>query len=222
MGAVVAVEGLDGAGKATLVRVLAEVAAARDATVATRSFPRYAEDVHAELAGEALQGLLGDTAESVHAMALLFALDRRDAAADLRAAAATHDLLLVDRYVASNAAYGAARRHEDTGGGFVAWVHDLEIRRFALPVPTAPVLVRVPPEVAAQRVRDRAAGSGRARDGYEGDAALQGRCAAVYDGLVADGWLAPWYVAETSEGLGATLTRTAESVLDACLPAIGS
>ena len=215
-------EGLDGAGKATLVRVLAEVAAARGATVATRSFPRYDADVHAELAGEALRGGLGDTADSVHAMALLFALDRRAAAADLREAAAANDLLLVDRYVASNAAYGAARRGEGAGGGFVTWVHDLEIRRFAVPAPAAQVLVRVPPEVAAQRVRDRATGSGRTRDGYEADAALQGRCAAVYDGLAGSGWLAPWHVAETSEGLGDPLTRTAESVLDACLPAIGS
>jgi len=217
VGAIVAVEGLDGAGKATLVGALAEVAAARGATVAHRAFPRYHDDVHAELAGEALRGGLGDTADSVHAMALLFALDRRAAAADLRAEAHHHDLLLVDRYVASNAAYGAARRHERADGGFVTWVHDLEVRRFAVPAPDVQVLVRVPREVAAQRVRDRAASSGRTRDGYESDDELQSRCATVYDELVDAAWLAPWFVAETTPGTGDTLTRSAESVLDACL-----
>ena len=79
VGAIVAVEGLDGAGKATLVAALARAAQRRGATVATRAFPRYDADVHAELAAEALHGGLGDVAGSVHAMALLFALDRRAA-----------------------------------------------------------------------------------------------------------------------------------------------
>ena len=154
----VAVEGLDGAGKATLVDALGRSARARGASVATLAFPRYDVDVHAALAGEALRGEHGDTAASVHAMALLFALDRRAAAPvlaeDLRAA---HDLVLVDRYVASNAAYGSARLHEGVGG-FAAWVHATEVERFGVPAPDAQVLVRVPPELAAQRVRERARG----------------------------------------------------------------
>ena len=216
-GALVAVEGLDGAGKATLVAAIADGARAAGATVATWAFPRYDADVHAALAGEALHGAHGDTAAGVHPMALLFALDRRDAAPALAAAVAAHDLVLVDRYVASNAAYGAARRGEDADGDFVAWVHATEVRRFGVPTPTAQVLVRVPPAVAADRVRARAAAEpDRAPDGFEADAALQARCAAVYDGLVARSWLTPWHVAEASGG-PRTVTRTASAVLAACL-----
>jgi dTMP kinase len=73
------------------------------------------------------------------------------------------------------------------------------------------VLVRVPGELAAQRVRDRAAADpSRTPDGYESDAALQARCAAVYDQLVDRAWLAPWTVVGADEGRAA-LTRTAES-----------
>ena len=212
----VAVEGLDGAGKATLVAALAGAAQRRGATVATHAFPRYDADVHAALAGEALHGRHGDLRDSVSAMAVLFALDRAGAAADLRAARAAHDLLLVDRYVASNAAYGAARRGEDADGGFVAWVHALEVERFGVPVPDAQVLVRVPGELAAQRVRDRAASDPtRTPDGYEADADLQARCAAVYDELVARAWLTPWRVAGAEDR--AELTRTAESLVTAVL-----
>jgi dTMP kinase len=220
VGAIVAVEGLDGAGKATLVAALARAARRRGATVATRAFPRYDADVHAELAAEALHGGLGDVAGSVHAMALLFALDRRAAADDLRAAAADADVVLVDRYVASNAAYGAARRGEDADGDFVRWIAALEVGRFGVPTPDAHVLVRVPPETAAQRVVERAAADpGRTRDGYEADAALQGRCAAVYDGLAAASWLAPWFVVDPGEASDPrdpedpVLTRTADQVL---------
>jgi dTMP kinase len=213
----VAVEGLDGAGKATLVAAFADAARARGATVRTLAFPRYDADVHAGLAGEALHGEHGDLRDSVHAMAVLFALDRAGAADALRATRDAADLVLVDRYVASNAAYGAARRGEDAGGAFVAWVHALEIERLGVPVPDAQVLVRVPGELAAQRVRDRAAADPtRAPDGYESDAALQARCAVVYDQLVERAWLAPWWVVGADEDR-VSLTRTAESWVEECL-----
>ncbi|PVZ14893.1 dTMP kinase [Actinomycetospora cinnamomea] len=214
MGVVVAVEGLDGAGKATLVGALADAALRRGAVVETLAFPRYDADVHAGLAGEALHGAHGDLRDSVHAMAVLFALDRAGAAEDVRRARATQDLVLVDRYVASNAAYGAARRGEDVDGPFVAWVHALEVERLGVPVPDAQVLVRVPGELAAQRVRDRAAADPtRTPDGYEADAALQARCAAVYDQLVERSWLAPWSVVG-AEGDRAEVTRTAEAMVE--------
>ncbi len=144
MGRLVVIEGLDGAGKNTLTRRLLDALSALGVRATTVAFPRYDADVHAELARDALHGRLGDVADSVHAMAVLFALDRRAAADDLRAAVAGHDLVLVDRYVASNAAYGAARLHQGACGEFVAWVHALEIERFGLPVPDRHLLLDVP------------------------------------------------------------------------------
>ena len=132
MGRLVVIEGLDGAGKRTLADRLT---AAFDGRVARFAFPRYTEDVHAELVRDALYGRMGDLASSVHGMAVLFALDRRAAAPRCAPRSPTHDVVLVDRYVASNAAYGAARLHEDAAGAFVAWVRALEIERFGIPVP---------------------------------------------------------------------------------------
>lgn len=187
------IEGLDGAGKRTLTDRLLRALAARGATADTLAFPRYAADVHAELARDALHGRLGDLADSVHAMAVLFALDRRGAAGDLRAALAAHDVVLVDRYVASNAAYGAARLGQDADGEFVEWVGELEVARFGIPVPDRHLLLAVPHAVAAERAVGRERSEpGRERDRYESDAGLQERTAAVYRGLAACGWLAPW------------------------------
>ncbi|WP_425604854.1 dTMP kinase [Actinomycetospora termitidis] len=217
MGVLVAVEGLDGAGKATLVAALRDAATRRAATVATIAFPRYDDDVHAALAGEALRGAHGDTGTSVHAMALLFALDRRAAREELATRRRECDVVLVDRYVASNAAYGSARLHQSVGP-FAAWVHATEIERFGVPAPDAQVLVRVPPELAAQRVRDRAAADpDRDPDSFEADADLQGRCAEVYDALAREQWLAPWWVTENRQSGEEALTRTADTVLDAVL-----
>ncbi len=205
------IEGLDGAGKRTLAQRLARELAAQGASVAGFAFPRYQQDVHAALVRDALAGRLPHLADDVHGMAVLFALDRHCAAGELWAATAAHDVVLVDRYTASNAAYGAARLHEDASGSFVGWVRALEVQRLGVPVPDRHLLLRVPAAVAAGRARHRAAVEvGRAGDVFESDDGLQARCAVVYEQLAAAGWLAPWTVLDGgAEPAVGTLVRAA-------------
>ncbi|OZM73696.1 thymidylate kinase [Amycolatopsis antarctica] len=194
MGRLVVIEGLDGAGKRTLAEALTRALHEAGASVAAHAFPRYGRSVHADLVREALHSGHGDLGGSVYGMGLLYALDRRDAAGDIRADLASHDVVLLDRYVASNAAYQAARLHQDAEGEVVGWVRELEIERFGLPVPDTQLLLRVPFEVAADRALSRAGSeAGRERDVFESDDALQRRCAAVYDQLAAASWLSPWH-----------------------------
>jgi dTMP kinase len=192
VGRLIVIEGIDGAGKRTLADALEHALPGR---VARMAFPRYDVSVYADLIRDGLHGRLGPFGGEVYGMAMLYALDRRAAAPDIRAALDTHEFVLLDRYVASNAAFGAARLHEDARGEFVSWTHGIEIERFAVPAPHAHLLLRVPPVVAAERSARRAmADAGRGRDTWESDDALQSRVATVYDGLAADGWLAPWHV----------------------------
>jgi dTMP kinase len=197
VGRLVVIEGLDGAGKRTLADSLANAFAADGASVARLAFPRYTENIHADLVRDALHGRLGDLGDSVHGMAVLFALDRLAARDEITERLARHDVLLADRYIASNAAYGAARLRQDVAGEFVEWVRALEIDRFRLPVPYAHLLLRVPADVAADRAeyRERTE-SDRQRDNFESDSGLQARCADLYDQLAAVDWLAPWHVVD--------------------------
>lgn len=200
VGRLIVIEGLDGAGKRTLAAGLSAELVRRGRSVAGAAFPRYGADVHADLVAEALRGAHGDLADSVHGMALLYALDRRGAASSLREQLAAHDVVLLDRYVASNAAYGAARLHEDADGDFVAWVHEVEVQRFALPRPDVQLLLSVPAEVAAGRAEHRErTESDRGRDRFESDSPLQQRCAEVYRGLAERAWWSPWSVVEGVE-----------------------
>ncbi|MEU4742762.1 dTMP kinase [Actinosynnema sp. NPDC023658] len=194
MGKLVVIEGLDGAGKRTLAKALTDALAARGAKVATGAFPRYDEDVHADLVRDALHGRLGDLTDSVYGMSVLYALDRRGAADRIRSELDRFDVVLLDRFTASSAAYGAARLHQGADGEFVEWVRSLEVERFGLPIPDLHLLLRVPAAVAADRAAHREAEEARGRDLYESDGGLQARCAAVYDGLAAAGWLSPWEV----------------------------
>ena len=146
-----AIEGVDGAGKRTLTAGLRAAFEAADKSVATLAFPRYGDSVQADLAAEALHGAHGDLAESVYAMAVLFALDRAGAKDQIGTLTATHDVVILDRYVASNAAYSAARLHQGADGEVVEWVRDLEYDRLRLPKPDGQMLLAVPVELAAAR-----------------------------------------------------------------------
>jgi dTMP kinase len=195
VGRLIVIEGLDGAGKRTVSDAIEKAFLDKGATVGRLAFPRYGRSHAADLVQDALYGRVGDLSASVYGMAVLYALDRAHAAADLAAMRAEHDVLMLDRYVASNAAYGAARLHQDAGGEFVAWVRHVEIDRLGLPLPDVQLLLRVPGEVAAERVRRRAAeDAARARDDFEADAGLQARCADVYQQLASAAWLSPWSI----------------------------
>ena len=104
--------------------------------------------------------------------------------------------MILDRYVASNAAYSAARLHQGADGDVVAWVRDLEYERLSLPAPDWQVLLDVPTELAAERAENRASNEAdRAKDAYERDDGLQRRTGEVYAALAAADWCGRWLVA---------------------------
>lgn len=183
----VSIEGIDGAGKNTLVnRLRTEL----DREFPVLSFPRYADSIHAQLAQEALYGRMGDMTDSAYAMATLFALDRHGVREQLAAAAAQPDILLLDRYVASNAAYSAARLGDDA---VMDWVYDLEFGKLSLPKPRLQVFLDTAVEVAADRAEQRAAADAtRERDRYERDADLQANTAVAYRRLAEREWAGQW------------------------------
>ena len=204
----IAIEGVDGAGKRTLTDGLRAAFEAAGQSVATLAFPRYGQSVTADVAAEALHGRHGDLASSVYAMATLFALDRAGGVDQIRDLCHGHDVVILDRYVASNAAYSAARLHQMADGEVVGWVHDLEYGRLHLPVPDWQVLLGVSAELADQRARHRASlDASRERDAYERDAGLQQRTGTVYADLAAVNWGGPWLVVDAEVDPGGLVAQ---------------
>ncbi|BCI52146.1 dTMP kinase [Mycolicibacterium litorale] len=192
----IAIEGVDGAGKRTLANGLRAAFESDGRSVANLAFPRYHRSVTADLAAEALHGGHGDLAGSVYAMAVLFALDRADAREEIEHLLAAYDVVILDRYVASNAAYSAARLHQSADGDVVEWVRALEYDRLRLAAPDRQILLDVPTELAAERaVRRAEQEADRARDAYERDDGLQRRTGDVYAALAATHWGGRWSVA---------------------------
>ena len=190
----VVVEGLDGAGKNTLTTALVAELTRRGLTVGRLAFPRYGT-LHADLAADALHGGQAGTADSPHAMALLFAMDRHAALRELSDLTETNDVVLLDRYVASNAAYTAARLGPERADEAVDWIGDLEFTRLGLPIPDLQILLDTPVALAAERAGSREASDpGRTRDRYERDSTLQSDTSRAYRRLAEESWRSPWTV----------------------------
>ena len=117
-------------------------------------------------------------------MAVLFALDRAGARDEIGHLSAAYDVVILDRYVASNAAYSAARLHQGADGEVVEWVRAPRVR----PAPAArrptgrccsTCQSNWPPSVPSGAPTHEA---DRAKDVYERDGGLQRRTGEVYSG----------------------------------------
>jgi dTMP kinase len=195
VGRLIVIEGLDGAGKRTLADGVEKALLDAGVKVSRDAFPRYGRSPAADLVKHALYGRAGRLSDSTDGMAVLYAMDRAEASADIRKALDEHGVVLLDRYVASNAAYGAARLGQNADGDFVGWVRQLEVDLLAVPVPDLQLLLKVPDWLAAKRAGQRAIEeTSRSRDNFESDEDLQTRVAAIYDELAERNWLSRWRV----------------------------
>ncbi|UVE01434.1 dTMP kinase [Corynebacterium amycolatum] len=195
---IIAVEGIDGAGKNTLVTAVTNQLRSQGHSVSSMTFPAYRQTIFADFADQALHGQLGDTADSAWAMALLFALDRKERRQAIVDAARENDVLIIDRYVASNAAYSLARTQDPA---IVEWIEKTEFGDFQLPLPDVQVCLATSVGVAADRARNREASDmQRTRDTYEKDAGLQERTLAVYQKFAGGSWQSPWLMLTGDDG----------------------
>lgn len=195
---IIAVEGIDGAGKNTLVTAVTNQLRSQGLSVSSMTFPAYRQTIFADFADQALHGQLGDTADSAWAMALLFALDRKERRQAIVDAARENDVLIIDRYVASNAAYSLARTQDPA---IVEWIEKTEFGDFQLPLPDVQVCLATSVGVAADRARNREASDAqRTRDTYEKDSGLQERTLAAYQKFAGGSWQSPWLMLTGDDG----------------------
>lgn len=186
MAVLIALEGIDAAGKGTQAALLRKRADASGLRVAALSFPRYGETLYARTIEEYLAGRFGDL-ESVEPRfaALLFAGDRLESRALLLQLAATSDLLVLDRYTASNLAYQGARLAAAELRPFLDWISQVEHRVNGLPRPDLTVFLDVPVATASAAI---AARDDRARaDMHEASAGYLERVSAIYKLLAQEG-----------------------------------
>ena len=166
----VVIEGLDGAGKSTQVRMMREYLSGRCPQLEYIHFPRYDAPVYGGLIGKFLRGGFGPI-DKVHPqlVALLFAEDRRDAAPQIRRVLKEGGTVLLDRYVYSNIAYQCAKMPG----------------QFDLPRPDLNIFLDVPISFVEQSLSRQRVGGERgylngASDIHEADIEFQKRVRSMY------------------------------------------
>ena len=187
-GKLIVIEGVDGSGKRTQTELLSRALHARGLSCVMVSFPHY-DSFFGRMIGQFLNGEFGPLeAVDPHFAALLYAGDRLEAKPHLQAALQTGQVVLADRYVASNLAHQGARVVPDRRGEFVAWLRRLEYEIYGLPAESLVVYLRVLPAQAQQLVERKAARqyTTQKHDLLESNLSHLERAARVYDELAAD------------------------------------
>ena len=194
----IAIEGADGVGKNTTANALSDALRRAGRRTALLSFPRYEATVAGRALGEMLAGRIPVKA-SPRTAATLYALDRFESAPVIADALARHDLVICDRYIASNIAYQSAREAADAADSTMAWIEQLETATFALPRPTRSFYLDTPWEIARELIvrKRRRSYTDAAFDEYEADVALQRSVRERYEAMIATDMLGPWQTVRT-------------------------
>lgn len=183
----IVIEGLDGAGKSTQVRMFREYLAGICPSLEYIHFPRYDAPVYGGLIGKFLRGGFGSI-DSVHPqlVALLFAEDRHAAAPDIRRILRAGGTVLLDRYVYSNIAYQCAKLPSDREAEELReWINNTEYGQFDLPRPDLNIFLDVPIGFVEQSLSAQRGGGDRdylqgRQDIHEADIAFQRRVREMY------------------------------------------
>jgi dTMP kinase len=132
-GKLVVLEGLDGSGKTVQLELLKAALQERQVKFATADFPVY-QSFFGKLAGRYLNGDFGDTdAVNPYLSSLPYAGDRFQHKNKLLQWKSEGYVVLINRYVGSNAAYHSVKLPEAERPAFVAWVQELEYAVYGIP-----------------------------------------------------------------------------------------
>ena len=183
----IVLEGLDGAGKSTQLKMTTDYMASQGRKVQYLHFPRYTAPIYGDLISRFLRGDFGSV-EQVHPqlVALLFAQDRGDAASLIRSWLNQGYVVILDRYVYSNIAFQCSKLADKKSSDELRdWIFDVEYNKFAIPRPDLNIFLDVPIGFVDARLKESRGGDDRAylqgkSDIHEADIEFQKKVRALY------------------------------------------
>ncbi|MFA5713677.1 MAG: thymidylate kinase [Bacteroidales bacterium] len=183
----IVLEGLDGAGKSTQIKLLGEYFKGEGKEVKYLHFPRYKESLYGDLIARFLRGEFGSK-ESVHPMlvALLFGEDRRVASHIIKEWLERGSVVILDRYLYSNIAFQCAKIEDSREREELReWIINFEYNQNQIPKATTTLFLDLPISVVAGRLNNLRDGEERSylkgkRDIHEADIAYQERVRELY------------------------------------------
>ncbi len=183
----IVLEGLDGAGKSTQIKLLREMVERTGRQCEYLHFPRFDAPIYGDMIARFLRGEFGSVEQvNPYLVALLYAGDRADAATKIRGWIAEGKCVIVDRYVYSNIGYQCAKvESEEERQRLAEWIYKTEFEEFQIPRPTLSLFLDVPfgfteAKLTSQREGEDREYLGGAQDIHEKSLDLQRRVRGVY------------------------------------------
>jgi dTMP kinase len=181
------VEGVDGSGKSTQIRLLRSFLEQAGISYQYLHFPRTEEGIYGDLVARFLRGDLGRLdAVDPYLVALIYAGDRKDAAAKIKDWLDAGVLVLLDRYVYSNIAFQCAKiKDKKKQEELRNWILNLEYNYNGIPKPDMNILLNVPFSFTRKQLTGTRKGTERdyllgTKDIHEDDLDFQQRVRDMY------------------------------------------
>ena len=140
------IEGVDGAGKSTQLKLLRDFFSEKGYECDYLHCPRTEAPYFGELIARFLRGEFGTINEvDPYLVAMLYAGDRKDASEMIRNWLNEGKVVLLDRYTYSNIAYQCAKlKKTDEQEKLMQWILKLEFDHFSIPRPDLNIFLDVP------------------------------------------------------------------------------
>ncbi|MCX6795291.1 MAG: dUTP diphosphatase [Candidatus Falkowbacteria bacterium] len=169
-GRLIVIDGTDGSGKTTQLKLLQEKLEAEGFGVAIADFPQYNQK-SAGMVEEYLSGKYGSANEvTPYQASIFYAVDRYDASQQIRKWLDEGKIVLCNRYTSSNMAHQGGKVDNPLERKvFFNWLAELEHDILKIPRPDLCLVLRVSAEIAQQLAKDRGREdwSGKKRDIHE-------------------------------------------------------
>ena len=185
--AFIVIEGLDGAGKSTQIRLLTEHLNKKGIKNHFLHFPRMDSPYFGEMIARFLRGEFGSVNQvDPYIVALLYACDRMDASKMISEWLLNGETVLLDRYVFSNVAFQCAKLSDEREQDKLRkWIVDLEFDYYKIPKPDLNIFLDVPFQFTIEKLTQHRKGDDREylkgkEDIHEKDLEFQERVRQIY------------------------------------------
>lgn len=170
-GKLIVIEGLDGSGKATQAKLLAQTLAENGERVKKITFPDYESDSSA-LVRMYLHGEFGSKPGDVNAYAAsaFYAVDRYASfKKDWGEVYQSGGLIIADRYATSNGIHQCSKLDESEWDEYLKWLDDFEYKKLGIPAPDTVIYLKADTDISQKLMSGRYGGDESKKDIHEGD-----------------------------------------------------
>ncbi len=171
-GKFIIIDGTDGSGKTTQLKLLEEKLKKENYNIETIDFPQY-NTKSAGLVEEYLEGKYGSPEEvGPYRASIFYACDRYDASFKIKKWLSEGKIVLANRYVASNMGHqGGKIENKEERKKYFEWNYNLEYNIFKIPKPDLSIILHVKSEVSQKLSlqRNREDWKGKTKDIHEED-----------------------------------------------------